>query len=77
MHITELEVILHLIIVAGLVCITFRQRDKIQTLEDKLNESEPIFLPLDIRIKMIEDHFTIRRLQATVNRLTKKKKQKK
>ena len=71
----EAIIILFLIIVAGLVCITFRQRDKIQTLEDKLNESEPIFVPLDIRIKMIEDYFTIRRLQATVNRLTKKKKQ--
>jgi hypothetical protein len=70
-------ILILIVIVAALVFITFRQLDKIQELEDKLNESDPIFLPLDVRIKMIEDHFTIRRLQATVNRLNNKKKQKK
>ena len=70
-------ILILIVIVAALVFITFRQLDKIQELEDKLNESDPIFLPLDVRIKMIEDHFTIRRLQATVNRLNNNKKQKK
>ena len=68
-------IILFLIIVAGLVCITLIQQRKIKTLQDKLDEPRDIFVPLDIRIKMIEDYFTIRRLEATVNRLTKKKKQ--
>ena len=54
-------IILFLIIVAGLVCITLIQQRKIKTLQDKLDEPRDIFVPLDIRIKMIEDYFTIRR----------------